>query len=74
MKELISQISIRPIISKFGKQSKGFQWNETNHAGPGEAIMSRSRDKLKALYYQSVMATWLGGMVTYLVGLLTKKP
>ena len=51
--------------------SRGVASNETNQAGAGWIITSRSREKLKTiyLYYRVPMATKLGGMVSYLDGL-----
>ena len=53
--------------------SPGFDSNETNQAGAGDVITSRSRGKLKILYlhYQSVSK--LGMMITCLDGLLPVK-
>ena len=61
-------ISIRPMITKFGKQAYLQDLNQMkfdtslNQAGAGDAITSRSHDKLKTLYlhYQSAYGyqTW----------------
>ena len=63
------------MTTKFGKQvhtSRGADTNETNQAGSGDAIRSRSRDKIKALYlhYHSAYGHETARMVTNLERLL----
>ena len=54
--------------------STGFSSNETNHAGAGDVITSRSRDKLKTyLHYQSAYGHQTWQDVTYLNELLPIK-
>ena len=63
------------MATKFGKQvrtSRGGDSNETNQAGSGDVIRSRSRDKIKALYlhYHSAYGHETARMVTNLERLL----
>ena len=63
------------MATKFGKQvrtSRGGDSNETNQAGSGDVIRSRSRDKIKALYlhYHSAYGHETAMMVTNLERLL----
>ena len=62
-------ISIRPMVTKFGRQGTSIELdpNETNQAGAGDAITSGSRQKLKTyLHYQSAYGhqTWPDGNLT----------
>ena len=63
------------MTTKCGKQvhtSRGGDLNETNQAGSGDVIRSRSRDKIKALYlhYHSAYGHETARMVTNLERLL----